>query len=180
MVMMILFSAISQAENIKKDSVQTKCITKDNRVIYGHVPRGTVCKKLEPVKGLLSIVPAVSKIISLKADAHGHFTGKVLINNVVMPFLIDTGATITTIPEKLAIDAKLPIGSEVKTNTAGGKVFANKTRINSLKIDNVVLNNLDAHINKHLTVVLIGMNVLDYFKMKTLNGKDGKILTLTR
>lgn len=112
----------------------------------------------------------IARVISLKADRQGHFRGKVLINNVVMPFLIDTGATMTVIPEKMAITARLPVGKRVKTNTAGGKVFANKTRINSLKIGRVTINNLDAQINKHLDEVLIGMNTLKYFRM-VLNGK---------
>lgn len=37
-------------------SGQVKCITKDGRVLYGSVPQGTICKKLEPVKGSLTIV----------------------------------------------------------------------------------------------------------------------------
>ncbi len=125
-------------------------------------------------KNSASLKPA-QKIISLKADRQGHFRGKLLINNVLMPFLIDTGATMTVIPAKLAVIAKLPVGKRVKTNTAGGKVFANKTRINSLKIGNVKIRNLEAQINKHLFEVLVGMNTLKYFKMTS----NGKTLILT-
>ncbi len=34
----------------------TKCITKQGEVIYGTVPSGTICEKVEPVKGSLTIV----------------------------------------------------------------------------------------------------------------------------
>ena len=37
---------------------QLKCITKDGRVLYGSVPQGTICERLEPVKGSLTIVPS--------------------------------------------------------------------------------------------------------------------------
>lgn len=36
---------------------QEKCITKDGRVLYGRVPKGTICERLEPVKGSITIVP---------------------------------------------------------------------------------------------------------------------------
>ena len=35
---------------------QLKCITKEGRVLYGSLPQGTVCERLEPVKGSLIIV----------------------------------------------------------------------------------------------------------------------------
>jgi len=108
-------------------------------------------------------------IISLTADAYGHFRGQVIINGISMPFLIDTGATKTVIPEKLATEAKLPIGKKVITNTAGGQVFAYQTTIDTLNIQGVQIKQLNAQINAHLHEVLIGMNTLKYFNM-SLNG----------
>jgi len=104
-------------------------------------------------------------IISIKADRQGHFRGKLLINNVAMPFMIDTGATNTAIPKKLAILANLPMGRKVRTSTAGGYIFSTRTRINQLKIGNVTLRNLDGSINKYLNEVLVGMSTLKHFKM---------------
>jgi len=118
------------------------------------------------------------EIISIKADRQGHFRGKLLLNNVVMPFMIDTGATNTAIPEKLSILANLPIGRRVRTKTAGGQVFSNRTRINSLKIGGVTIRNLDGSINRYLDEVLIGMSTLKHFKM-SLNG-DRLTLTLIK
>ena len=34
-----------------------KCITEDGGVLYGSVPHGTKCERLEPVKGSLTVVP---------------------------------------------------------------------------------------------------------------------------
>lgn len=112
--------------------------------------------------------------ISLKTDRQGHFRGTVLVNNIPMPFLIDTGATTTVIPAKMARTANLPLGRSVKTSTAGGKVTDRMTRINSLKIGNAEIRNLEAHINEHLDEVLIGMNTLKYFRMT----QSGNTLTL--
>ena len=129
-------------------------------------------KQTEPSEQIekpkLSKPEEAAQIIFLEADQQGHFRGKMFINNVVMPFLIDTGATTTVIPEKLAALAGLPVGESVRIKTAGGEVYAHKTEIFSLKVGDLVISHLDAQINEHLDEVLIGMNLLAYFKI-TLN-----------
>ncbi|WP_198265162.1 excalibur calcium-binding domain-containing protein [sulfur-oxidizing endosymbiont of Gigantopelta aegis] len=39
---------------------QKKCITKDGEVIYGSVPKGTICERYEPIKGSLTVVPSTT------------------------------------------------------------------------------------------------------------------------
>jgi aspartyl protease family protein len=122
--------------------------------------------------------------VALTRDRQGHFRGTVLINNVKMPFMIDTGATRTSIPRNMAIKAGLPFGRIVQTNTANGKNLSHETRINDLKLGNVTIKNIKANINDHLDEVLIGMNTLKYFRMvqnnNTLtlvtNGYRGEIM----
>jgi hypothetical protein len=41
-------------------ATKTKCITKDGSVIYGSVPEGTVCERIEPVAGSLTIVDSAT------------------------------------------------------------------------------------------------------------------------
>ncbi|OAI13182.1 aspartyl protease [Methylomonas koyamae] len=101
--------------------------------------------------------------LEIAADRQGHFRGTLLLNNVPMPFLIDTGATMTSIPARFANAADLPVGSPVNSNTAGGQVIDRLTQINSLKIGNAEIRNLDATINQYLDEVLVGMNTLKYF-----------------
>jgi aspartyl protease family protein len=101
--------------------------------------------------------------IILRADAAGHFRGTALINGYSMPFVIDTGATHTIIPAKLAAASGLPVGRTIQTETAGGKVFDQLTHIDSLKIGTAEISNLNASINQHLDEVLIGMSTLRYF-----------------
>jgi aspartyl protease family protein len=115
-----------------------------------------------------------SRDVIIKADAKGHFRGTVLINNVAMPFLIDTGATDTVVPAKMAVAAKLPYGRYVQANTAGGKIAIRETSINSLKLGDAEVNNLKAQMNDHLNEVLIGMSALRYFKMS----QNGDTMTL--
>jgi aspartyl protease family protein len=112
--------------------------------------------------------------ITLQADQNGHFRGIVLINNIRMPFLIDTGATQTTIPSNLAIAAGLPFGKPISKITAGGQVIDQMTRLNSLKLGNAELTNIEGSINHHIDEVLIGMNTLKHFQIQ----QNGNTLTL--
>lgn len=113
--------------------------------------------------------------ISIQADALGHYTGTLLINNVRMPFLIDTGATQIVIPRNLSYSARLPLGKAFQSSTANGLSLSRETRIDSLKIGNIELKGLDAFTSEHLDHVLFGMNALKYFRMT----QDSGILTLT-
>lgn len=112
----------------------------------------------------------ISGGVVLKSDRQGHFRGMALINDVPMPFIIDTGATTTTIPTRIASAAGLPFGRSVQAKTAGGIVNDRATRISSLKIGNAEIRNLDAHINDHIDQALIGMNTLKYFHMTQNQG----------
>lgn len=135
-------------------------------------PTPTIDGKAKPL--VVKPLNLVSRSIILTTDRQGHFRGTALINNVPMPFMIDTGATKTSIPAKMALAAGLPLGTAVQTNTAGGQVVDHLTRINSLKMGNAEIRNLDANVNQYLDEVLIGMNTLKYFQMT----QSGNTLTL--
>ncbi|MGZ4958784.1 MAG: retropepsin-like aspartic protease family protein [Methylomonas sp.] len=138
------------------------------RLAKSHVPVS------QPPFASQSPVDVIPGGIILRTDRSGHFRGTALINNVTVPFLIDTGATQTSVPANLATAIGLPFGRAIQTNTAGGRVVDQLTKINSLKIGNAEIRNLDANINQHLTEVLIGMNTLKYFRMT----QDSNTLTL--
>jgi aspartyl protease family protein len=133
-------------------------------------------KSINPVEIISARKPADLRpgSIVLKTDRQGHFRGTALVNNVPMPFLIDTGATSTVIPINMAIKAGLPFGRQVQSNTAGGQVAHHLTQIKSFRIGNVTMRYLDAQINPYLDEVLIGMNTLKYFRMT----QNGNTLTL--
>jgi len=107
--------------------------------------------------------------IILKADRNGHFRGTALINSVAMPFVIDTGATQTVIPIKMANLAKLPIGKIGQADTANGVALLLSTRLNTLRLGNAEIRNVNAAINYSIDEVLIGMNTLKLFSMSVKN-----------
>ena len=103
--------------------------------------------------------------VVLHADQGGHFRGTLLVNNVAMPFLIDTGATKTAITKSMAYAARLSPGRAVKVSTADSFTDVHSTIINSLKIGNLDLRGLDGAIVDNLDEVLVGMNTLKLFHM---------------
>lgn len=113
----------------------------------------------------------------LHADRQGHFRGTVLINEVAMPFMIDTGATHTVIPAALAKQAGLPIGQLGSSQTANGTAVIMSTQIASLKLGDAELRNLPASVSFSLDEVLIGMNTLKWFNIVVQN--NSMTLTLT-
>lgn len=103
--------------------------------------------------------------IVLHADRGGHFRGTLFVNNVAMPFMIDTGATTTAIPKSMSYAARLLPGRAFKVSTADGFTVVHSTTINSLKIGNLDLSGLDGAIVDNLDEVLVGMNTLKLFHM---------------
>jgi aspartyl protease family protein len=103
--------------------------------------------------------------VVLHAGRNGQFRGTLFVNNVAMPFLIDTGASQMVIPKEMAYAARLPIGQAIQVSTANGSAVSHLTRIDSLKIGNLNLRGIEGHINERLDEVLVGMNTLKLFHM---------------
>lgn len=109
--------------------------------------------------------------VILQADATGHYRGIALINERSVRFLVDTGATNTVIPIKVADMLGLPMGYSVQTKTAGGLVQDKATNLYSLKIGHIEIRDVYAVINDHVDEMLLGMNMLRLFQINQGNGR---------
>lgn len=100
--------------------------------------------------------------IVLKRSRNGHyvFTGE--INRLPVTFLVDTGATLTSIPIRMQQYLALDAGAKFTVSTANGTTMAYMTRLDEIKMGKIVLNNINASLIPGLTndIVLLGMNVL--------------------
>ena len=105
--------------------------------------------------------------ISIKMNEDGHFRAKVLVNDVEIEFLIDTGATHIVLSkedaEKLDYDlSKLIFWG--KSNTANGIVETAPVRLQSVKLGQFSDKNVLAYINKGIMKQsLLGMSFLNNF-----------------
>ncbi|RJG50052.1 retropepsin-like aspartic protease family protein [Motilimonas pumila] len=120
---------------------------------------------------------ADGQTIILLQNRQGHYVANGFINGVEVTYLLDTGATSTVVPEKLAQRIGLKPGYASRVNTANGTINVYSTEINSLSIGSITLYDLRAQINPYMTddTVLLGMNVLRQLKLV----QQGKQLTLS-
>ncbi len=99
-------------------------------------------------------------VIELRRAADGHFHWPGRVNGVAVDFLLDTGATGTTLPLALAREAGLETIGSTRSDTAGGVVSGQIARAHIELDGGVSLKNLRVTVLPRLSSPLLGMDVL--------------------
>ena len=118
-------------------------------------------------------------VISLTADARGHFMTSGSINSATARFMVDTGATMVAMGASDARRANIDYarGQSGSMMTANGAVRVWRVTINSLRIGDVALSGIDAVVQEHdMPIVLLGMSFLNRMEMQ----RSGDTMTLRR
>lgn len=104
--------------------------------------------------------------VILKRNRYGHYVTRGSINNQPVTFLLDTGATDISIPEKIAKKLRLEYGQQRRYQTANGTIIGYLTNLNSVSIGNIELNNIRASINPRMNSdeILLGMTYLKHIE----------------
>lgn len=115
----------------------------------------------------------------LKSGPGGHFFAKAHINNKVVKAVIDTGATMVALTYEDAKRLGLRLDRQdfrFGVQTANGTVRYARTRIRSIRIDQVEVKNLDVIVAPKgaLGMTLIGMGFLG--KLKTFRMERGRLV----
>ncbi|MER2493208.1 retropepsin-like aspartic protease family protein [Catenovulum sediminis] len=100
--------------------------------------------------------------VKLERNQHGHYVTNGKINQQIVTFLLDTGATNVSVPENIAKRLNLPYGPSQRVGTANGSINVYQTRIDVLEIGDIKLRNVAANINPYMQgeQILLGMSVL--------------------
>jgi len=118
--------------------------------------------------------------VTLAADTRGHFVAMGSINGGSVRFLVDTGATLVTLPaaEARRLGINYLQGQRGQMQTANGVAAAWRVKLDSVKIGDIEVSNVDAMVgeNDALGVTLLGMSFLNRMEMK----RDGQSMTLTK
>ncbi len=95
------------------------------------------------------------------------------LNDVPVTFLVDTGASVVSIPLHIANQLHLQKGMPSQVMTANGTIEVFYTKINSLRVGDIQLENINGFINPHdqSDDVLLGMNALKHLTFIHENGK---------
>ncbi len=106
--------------------------------------------------------------IVLPAGSGGHYTGLATINGHSIPFVVDTGATNIA----MGADMAAALGLDPKTSTlsaamtANGAVAVRMLTLNSVRVGDVTVYNVDAMVMPQaMPAVLLGNSFLSHFQM---------------
>jgi len=116
---------------------------------------------------------------TLQADSRGHYMVQGQINGGSVRMLLDTGATMIALPAseavRLGIDYRK--GQTAYLNTANGTVPAYQVRLNTVKVGDIEINQVDAVVQEQgLPIILLGMSFLNRTEMR----RDGQQMVLTK
>lgn len=116
--------------------------------------------------------PARGSRIVMNAESGGHFFSNGAINGQAVRFLVDTGATAVSIgvPEAERIGLKYKGGELARSSTANGTVTSWKVKLNSVRVGDVEIHDVDASvIPAAIPFILLGNSFLSRFQMKREN-----------
>lgn len=113
-----------------------------------------------------------AKELVLRANRQHHYVAPGKINGVSVTFLLDTGASGISVPERVAKQAGLVGSYPVQAQTANGTVIVYLTRIKRLTLGPFELSNIAGNINPKMQgrQVLLGMSGLKQFELIQRNG----------
>ena len=105
--------------------------------------------------------------IVLQRNRQGHYLFNGRINNQEVTFLVDTGATTTSIPAHMADRLGLARGLKFGVQTANGNSYAYSTVIDRLQLGEIEFEQVKASLNPGLQgqEILLGMNVLKHLEL---------------
>ena len=117
--------------------------------------------------------------VTLAADNRGHFFADGMVNGGAVRFLLDTGASMVTLPasdaQRLGIDYRK--GERSLMKTANGQVTVYRVRLDSVRVGAITVSGVEAGVlEAGLDVPLLGMSFLNRVDMK----REGDLMMLTR
>ena len=125
-----------------------------------------IAEQLNPNRKLQSSQQQQQVIVTMQANKQGHFVGTLLLNGKPIDFLLDTGATMVAVPEEVAAQTGMKKGLAYETSTANGVTTAYQSKIDELRLGDIVLRDLEASIVPNLdgTEILLGMSALKHLE----------------
>lgn len=132
--------------------------------------------RLNPNQSPVSTSDKNSIKVELLQNRYGHYLSNGFIDGKEVTFMLDTGATDVAIPGAIEEYLNLRRGQRYYVHTANGKAEVYATRIESLQIGDIVLNDIRASIVPSMEgeEILLGMSALKQVEFR----QKGRRLTL--
>ncbi|MDO9221205.1 MAG: TIGR02281 family clan AA aspartic protease [Thiobacillus sp.] len=118
----------------------------------------------------LQIAPGAELVLQRGRSGHYVFPGE--INGRPVSFLLDTGATLVSVPAHLAGELGLAAGAPQQSMTANGTVMTRATQIGMLAFGPFRLSGVPANLNPGMRdgQILLGMSVLKQLEFTQRGG----------
>lgn len=119
-------------------------------------------RQTNPNQELVSRTQNGAVEVQLEANRQGHYLANGTINGHTVTFFLDTGATMVSVPQRIAEEAGLSRGARGRARTAAGTIDIWRSTIDQLSLGAIKLRNVQATINPAMDMdkVLLGMSVL--------------------
>ncbi len=115
--------------------------------------------------------------IRLLQNRQGHYIADGQINGQPVTFMLDTGATLISVPLGLANRLALRPGPAIDVQTANGSISVHLTRLDKVSLGDIERHDLRATINPYMDddMILLGMEFLKDLRLEQRN--DALIIT---
>ncbi len=151
----------------------------DRMIFKCKTQRGMVYQKSACAEGEESLSSWVSpkdnvqpkQSLSLEQGNGGHYFVDSEINGNAVTFVVDTGASVVSLPNSVATAAKLDCKNQVTMQTANGATGACSVIIDRLKLGAFLIRDVEAVVVPNLSQPLLGMNVLQRFTITQDNNR---------
>ena len=115
------------------------------------------------------------RIVRIARNGRGHFVAEARLNGTSVDMLVDTGATLTVLPESVAEDIGIFLSEsdfEIPIRTANGTAYGARTVIDGFRLGHIRLDDIDALVMKDqsLSQPLLGMSVLNQLERFDMSG----------
>jgi aspartyl protease family protein len=113
------------------------------------------------------------KILKIPQAIDGHFYVDATVNGAPVRFLVDSGATVTTIgPDTAARSGVVKVGERSQTvQTGNGLVEVEIGRAETLQVGNIERDNVRVHISHQEELNVLGMNYLSSLRRWGVEGR---------
>lgn len=110
-------------------------------------------------------------MLILRQHASGHYFVDGAINGKPLTFVVDTGASVVSLPRSVAMSAQIYCRDPILMQSANGAYSACTAVIPRLKFGPFLIRDAQATISPNLSQPLLGMSVLQQFKIEQDNGE---------
>jgi aspartyl protease family protein len=123
---------------------------------------------------------AEAKYAEVQTNERGDLVADGEVNGMPVRFVVDTGATLVTLPAREASRLGLDYhnGQRTMMATANGEVIAYRLKLDTVRVGEMAVHDVDAVIaeNNSLPFVLLGMSFLNRVDIR----REGTVMTLTK